>query len=69
MVTYSGERAKVEFTRDQFDDITRDLLERTISLTHDMLGEAQKKGYNAFDEFLLAGGSTRMPQIIKRVEK
>jgi molecular chaperone DnaK (HSP70) len=68
MVTYSGERAKVELTRDQFDDITRDLLERTISLTHDMLNEAQKKGYNAFDEFLLVGGSTRMPQIIQRVE-
>ncbi|MEN8219528.1 MAG: Hsp70 family protein [Pseudomonadota bacterium] len=68
MVTHSGERAKIELTRDKFDEITQDLLERTISLTHDMLGEAQKKGYNTFDEFLLVGGSTRMPQIIERVE-
>jgi molecular chaperone DnaK (HSP70) len=68
MVTHSGERAKIELTRDKFDEITQDLLERTISLTHDMLAEAQKKGYNTFDEFLLVGGSTRMPQIIERVE-
>jgi molecular chaperone DnaK (HSP70) len=68
MVTHSGERAKIELTREKFDEITQDLLERTISLTHDMLAEAQKKGYNTFDEFLLVGGSTRMPQIIERVE-
>lgn len=69
MVTYGGERAKVELTRDKFEEITQDLVERTISLTHDMLGEAQKKGYNAFDELLLVGGSTHKPQIMARVEK
>jgi molecular chaperone DnaK len=69
MVTYGGERAKVELTREKFEEITQDLVERTISLTHDMLGEAQKKGYKAFDELLLVGGSTHKPQIIARVEK
>jgi len=69
MVTHSGERAKIELTRDKFDEITQDLLERTMSLTQDMLVEAQKKGHNSFDEFLLVGGSTRMPQIMARVEQ
>ncbi|OAD23251.1 chaperone protein DnaK [Candidatus Thiomargarita nelsonii] len=69
IVTHSGERAKIELTRDKFDEITQDLLERTMSLTQDMLAEAQKKGYNSFDEFLLVGGSTRMPQIMARVEQ
>lgn len=66
-VTYGGERAKIEITREKFDELTQALLERTISLTHDMLGEAKKKGFTKYDEILLVGGSTRMPQIAKRV--
>ncbi len=69
IVTYHGERAKIELTRDKFEELTQDLLERTISLTKDMLLEARKKGYSKFDEFILVGGSTRMPQIIKRIEQ
>jgi molecular chaperone DnaK len=69
MVTHGGERVKVELTREQFEEITQDLLERTISLTHDMLAEAQKKGYHHFDEILLVGGSSRMPQVMARVDK
>jgi len=34
-----------------------------------MLGEAQKKGYHHFDEILLVGGSSRMPQVMGRVTK
>ncbi len=44
-------------------------MERTISLTHDMLKEAQKKGYKTFDEILLVGGSVRMPQVVQRVKQ
>jgi molecular chaperone DnaK (HSP70) len=66
-VTHGGERAKVELTLEKFNELTQDLLEKTISLTHDMLNEANKKGYQQFDEFLLVGGSTRMRQIAPRV--
>jgi molecular chaperone DnaK (HSP70) len=66
-VTHGGERAKVELTLEKFNELTQDLLEKTISLTHDMLNEANKKGYQHFDEFLLVGGSTRMRQIAPRV--
>ncbi|MCK5717535.1 MAG: Hsp70 family protein [Thiomargarita sp.] len=69
LVTYHGERAKIELTRKKFEEITQDLLDRTISLTHDMLNEAKRKGYHAFDDFILVGGSTRMPQVLLRVQQ
>ncbi|MCP4702254.1 MAG: Hsp70 family protein [Gammaproteobacteria bacterium] len=68
-VTHGGERAKIELTREKFEELTRDLLERTITLARDMLAEARKKGYNAFDEILLVGGSIRMPQVAARVKQ
>lgn len=69
-INFNGERARIELTRETFDSLTSDLLERTISLTHDMIKEANKKGYNQSDisEILLVGGSSRMPQVAKRVE-
>ncbi|MBI9075320.1 MAG: Hsp70 family protein [Desulfatibacillum sp.] len=68
-VTHGGERVKVELQREKFFEVTRDLLERTISLTHGILEEARKKGYNRFDEIILVGGSTRMPQVEKRIRE
>ncbi|MEW5733997.1 MAG: Hsp70 family protein [Thermodesulfobacteriota bacterium] len=68
-VTYGGQRAKVELSRKRFEEITSDLLERTIMLTRSMLGEAEKKGYKSFHEFLLVGGSARMPQVQARITK
>ena len=69
-INYAGARARVELTREQFDALTGDLLERTVVLTEEMLEEAAKKGYQRGDvaEILLVGGSTRMPQIIERIE-
>lgn len=68
-ITHGGERVKVELSREKFDAITNDLMERTISLTHAMLGEAKKKGYSKFDEFILVGGSVRMPMVISRIKE
>jgi molecular chaperone DnaK (HSP70) len=69
-INYKGDRARVELSRDRFDKLTQDLLERTVSLTREMLEEAAKKGYSPsqIDEILLVGGSTRMPQISKRIK-
>jgi len=55
--------------RSKFEEITRDLLERTISLTREMLAEAKKKGYDRFDEIILVGGATRMPLVSRRIEE
>jgi molecular chaperone DnaK (HSP70) len=68
-IVYSTEKVGVELTREKFDEITENLLERTVTLTRDMLEEAKKKGYETFDEILLVGGSTRMPQVMERVKK
>lgn len=62
-VSYNGEKAKVTLDREKFEEITKDLLNRTISLTRQMLNEAKLKGYEYFDEILLVGGSSRMPMV------
>lgn len=67
-ITHGGERVKVELKREKYEEITRDLLERTIALTQEMLAEAEKKGYERFDEIILVGGATRMPQVIRRIQ-
>jgi molecular chaperone DnaK (HSP70) len=68
-VSHGGERVKVEITREKFEELTKSRIERTISLTHDMLEEARKKGYESFDEILLVGGSVKMPQVAERVKE
>ncbi|WDN90852.1 hypothetical protein BuS5_03823 [Desulfosarcina sp. BuS5] len=68
-ITHGGERVKVELERKKFEEITTDLLERTIAFIHDMLEEARKKGYDKFDEIILVGGATRMPLIMKRIKE
>lgn len=68
-ITHGGERVKVELKREKFEEITRDLIERTVLLSHEMLKEAKKKGYQSFDEIILVGGSTRMPQVARRIQQ
>lgn len=68
-IVFGAEKAGIELSREKFDEITANLLERTITLTHDMLAEAKKKGYESFDEILLVGGSSRMPQVPELIKK
>jgi molecular chaperone DnaK (HSP70) len=68
-ITYKTKKSGLELTKQKFEEITKNLLDRTISLTREMLDEAKKKGYETFDEILLVGGSTRMPQVVERLKK
>lgn len=68
-ITHAGQRVNYELTREKFDELTTDRLERTITLTRDMLEKAKKKGYEHFNKILMVGGSTKMPQIRERLEK
>jgi len=68
-VLYGTERATIEVTKEEFNELTSDLLERTIMLTNEMLTDAEKKGFTKYDKILMVGGSTRMPQIRERLEK
>lgn len=71
IINHNGSKARIELTRTKFQEISENLLESTISLTKDMLSEAEKKGYplSSLNEIILVGGATRMPMIKKRVEE
>ncbi|RJP93700.1 MAG: Hsp70 family protein [Desulfobacteraceae bacterium] len=68
-ITHAGERIKTLLGREKFEELTADLLDRTIDFTHRMLEEAKEKGYPSFDEFILVGGATRMPMVQERIQK
>jgi len=68
-VVHAGRREKITLTREKFDELTANLLERTVEYTHSMLKEAEKKGYTHFDQILLVGGSSKMPQVPGRLRK
>jgi len=69
VVRFAGERAKVELTRETFDRITAQHLERTLSLTAQEIERARSKGFDTIDRLLLVGGSTYMPQVSQAVEQ
>ena len=55
-------------TREQFEEMTSDLLEETIETCHDVLNESGTSK-ESVDEVLLVGGSTRMPQVERRLRE
>ncbi|MDG1513820.1 MAG: Hsp70 family protein [Mariniblastus sp.] len=67
-IEHNGERYKIEVTRAEFEDLTRDLLERTKLTTERLLRDA-KTDWSAVTKLLLVGGSTRMPMVAKMLEK
>jgi len=61
-------KATVTVTRDEFDNNTSDLLDKTGALCKAVLSEAGLTGKDISD-ILLVGGSTRMPQVSKYLNK
>lgn len=59
---------KREFTRLEFEDLTQDLVERTITPCKQALKDASLKAAN-IDEVVMVGGSTRIPLVRKRVKE
>jgi molecular chaperone DnaK (HSP70) len=68
-VQYKGVSSRVEITRELFDLLTESKLNETIDKTKEVIKIAQSKGFNAIDEVLLVGGSSRMPQVKERVDR
>lgn len=66
MLDAAGLRARINLTREKFDEITSALLGEAIEKTDSAIDVAKEKGYN-IDEILLVGGSTRMPQVTKAI--
>lgn len=61
-IDYAGRSAEVAVTREQFEDLTADLLERTAYTTRQLLAAA-KLSWADVSKVLLVGGSTRMPVV------
>ncbi len=61
-VTHMGRAMEVPVTREQFEELTADLLDRTRYTTRRLLSAAGLE-WNQIDRVLLTGGSTRMPMV------
>lgn len=70
-VNGSSGRFREELTREKYEELTSDLLNRTKNLLDDILGTAEKQGYpiSKIDKVLLVGGSSRMPQVAAMIER
>ena len=65
---FAGATARIDVTRDQFEALTRDLLDRTIDITRRTLETlAERHGTTSVDEVLLVGGSSKMPAVGARL--
>ena len=67
-IDFEGVTADIVVTREQFESLTTDLLERTAH-TADQVRMAADLEWKDFDRVLLVGGSTRMPMIARRLEQ
>ena len=59
---HAGIRFRLEVTRQQFEDLTRDLLERTEATSSLVVNQAGL-AWDQIDRVLLVGGATRMPMV------
>ncbi|MFC4909817.1 Hsp70 family protein [Actinomadura gamaensis] len=66
-VMHDGRSATIEITREKLEELTRDLLDRTIEITGRTLETAREKGVEDFDDLVLVGGSTKMPVVAARL--
>jgi molecular chaperone DnaK (HSP70) len=66
-VMHEGRVATIELTREKFEEITKDLLDRTIEITGRTLATAAAKGVTDYDDLVLVGGSTKMPAVARRL--
>jgi molecular chaperone DnaK len=70
---HSGKTLRVEITREQFENLTADLLKRTETICELAMSEMQGKGtldgWSDIDQVLLVGGSSRMPQVPEMMKR
>ena len=64
---YRGQSVRLEVTREQFEEMTLDLLERTAFTTRQTL-QAAGLQWSEIDRVLLVGGSTRMPAVVRMLK-
>ena len=62
-----GHRAVVTITREQFERVTADLLDKTVEVARRVLAADPVRRVRAPREAVLVGGSSRMPQVARAV--
>jgi molecular chaperone DnaK len=67
-IRHEGKSATIRVSREKFDELTNDLLQRTIDTTDFVIEQAKLK-YTDLDGIVLIGGSTLMPQVPKRLKE
>ncbi|MEV0165869.1 Hsp70 family protein [Nonomuraea fuscirosea] len=68
-VMHEGRATTVEMTREEFESITRNLLERTLEITRRTMETARAKGVATFDHLVLVGGLSKMPAVAETLQK
>ncbi len=64
---YQGHAARVAISREQFEEMTQDLLDRTAFTTEQTIRAAGLE-WSYIDRVLLVGGSTRMPAVVEMLK-
>ena len=65
---FADRSVNVEITREKFEELTADLLERTAYTTRQLVVDA-KMQFGDLTRVLLVGGSTRMPMVAEMLEQ
>jgi molecular chaperone DnaK (HSP70) len=63
----SGQPVKVELSRATFEELTSELLDRTLDITGRTIETAKTLGVDHFDDVLLVGGASRMPAVAQKL--
>jgi molecular chaperone DnaK (HSP70) len=66
---YDGSVVQVELTREHFEELTSELLERTMEITGRTIATARNKGVERFDDVLLVGGMSIMPAVARTLRE
>jgi molecular chaperone DnaK (HSP70) len=67
-IRHDGAVAKIEVTRAEVEDVTRDLLEQTFHIVDRTLASAKALGAPPPLKILLVGGSSRMPAVARELQ-
>lgn len=66
-IKYDGYRTRIELTRQEFEDLTQDLVQQTVKRIYSLFSRTKYKPEDV-DDVLLVGGSAQMPMIRNAVE-
>jgi molecular chaperone DnaK len=66
---FGGAACQVELSRDQLEELTQSLLDRTIAVTERTISAARREGVVSFDDVLLVGGMARMPAVARALKE